>query len=122
MEESSSTTSRKRLKKNLVGRFGNYCYMPGCKSAFYNKNREKTKVSLFAIPEREDLRKKWLNVFKHVRRKGGADSFNVKNPNKRIYVFEFHFKDEDVRTTLDRGKNKVKTGRVPSIFRECRFL
>ena len=32
MEESSSTTSRKRLKKNFVGGFGNYCYMPGCKS------------------------------------------------------------------------------------------
>ena len=47
-----------------------------------------------------------------------ADSFNVKNPNKRTYVFEFHFKDENVRTTLGRGKNKVKTGRVPAIFRE----
>ena len=33
-------------------------------------------------------------------------------------MLEFHFKDEDVRTTLGRGKNKVKTGRVPSIFRE----
>ena len=55
---------------------------------------------------------------KHVRRKGGADSFDVKNPNKRIYVCEFHFKDEDLTTTLGRGKRKVKAGRVPSIFRE----
>ena len=46
MEESSSTTSRKRPKKNLVGGFGNYCCVLGCKSAFYDKNREKTNISL----------------------------------------------------------------------------
>ena len=52
------------------------------------------------------------------RRKGDADSFDVKNPNKRIYVCEFHFKDEDLATTFFRGKKKVTPGRVPSIFRE----
>ena len=52
--------------------------MPGCKSAFNDKNSEKTNISLFTIPRREDLRKKWLNVLKHVRRKRGADSFDVK--------------------------------------------
>ena len=114
MEESSSTTSRKRPKKNLVGGFGNYCCVPGCKSAFYDKNRENANISLLAISKIEDLRKKWLNV----RSKGGADSFDVKNPNKRIYLCEFHFKDEDLTTILGRGKRKVKAGRVPSIFRE----
>ena len=90
-------------KKTLVGGFGNYCCEPGCKSAFCNK--------------REELRKKWLNVLKHVHRKGGTGSFDVKNPNKRICVCEFRFKDEDLTTILGRRKNKVKTGRVPSIFR-----
>ena len=118
MEESSSTTSRKHPKKNLVGGFGNYCCVPGCKSAFYDKNREKTDISLFTITKREHLRKKWLSVLKHVCRKGGTDSFDVKNPNKRIYVCEFHFKDEDLTTTLGRGKKKVKAGRIPLIFRE----
>ena len=118
MEESSSTTSRKCPKKYLVGGFCSYCCVPGCKSAFYDKNREKTNISLFTIPKREDVRKKWLNVLKHVRRKGGADSFDLKNPNKRIYVCEFHFKDEELTTTLGRGKKKVTPGRVPSIFRE----
>ena len=80
MEESSSTTSRKCPKKNLVGGFGNYCCVPDCKSAFYDKNREKTNISLLTIPKREDLRKKWLKVLKYVRRKGGADSFDVKKP------------------------------------------
>ena len=57
-------------------------------------------------------------MLKHVRRKGGADSSDAKNPNKRMYVCEFHFKDEDLTTTLGRGKKKVKAGKVPSIFRE----
>ena len=31
---------------------GNYCYVPGCKSAFYDKNREKTNISFFfTIPK-----------------------------------------------------------------------
>ena len=45
-------------------------------------------------------------MLKHGPRKGGADSFDVKNPNKRIYVREFHFKDEDLTTILGRGKNE----------------
>ena len=53
--------------------------MPSCKSEFYDKNREKTNISLSKTPKREDLRKKWLNVLKHVHMKGGADSFDVKN-------------------------------------------
>ena len=57
-------------------------------------------------------------MLNHIRRKGGADSFDVKKPNKRIYVCEFHFKDEDLTTTLGRGKKKVKAWRVLSIFRE----
>ena len=79
MEESLSAASRKRPKKSLVGGFGNYSSVPSCKSEFYDKNRDKTNISLSKTPKREDLRKKWLNVLKHVRRKGGADSFDVKN-------------------------------------------
>ena len=50
MEESSSTTSR-TSEKNLVGGFGNYCRVPGYTSAFYDKNREKTNISLFTVPK-----------------------------------------------------------------------
>ena len=105
-------------EKYLVGRFGNYGCVPVCKSAFYNKIREKTNIDLFSIPKRENLRKKWLNVLKHVRRKRGANSFDVKNSNKIIYVCQFHLKDEDLTTTLGTRKRKIKARRVPSIFRE----
>ena len=49
MEQSLSTTSRKRPKKKLVGGFDNYCCVRGFKSAFYDQNREKTNISLFTI-------------------------------------------------------------------------
>ena len=78
--------------------------MPGCKKAFYNKNKEKTNISSFTISNRKDLRRNCLDVLKHVRRKLGTDSFDVKNPNKRIYACEFHFKDEYLTTGLGRGK------------------
>ena len=43
-------------------------------------------LSSLTIPKREDLRKKWLNVLKHVRRKGGADSFDVKKTQIKEYL------------------------------------
>ena len=52
------------------------------------------------------------------RKKRGADSFHDKISNIRIYVCEFHFQDEDLTTTLGRGKKKVTSRRVLSIFRE----
>ena len=90
MEESSSTTSRKRTKKNLVGGFRNYCCVPGCKSAFYGKFMRRSKKEMTCVEA--------------CCSKGGADSFDVK--------------DEDLTTILGRGKSRVKAGRVPSIFRE----
>ena len=92
MKESSSTTSKR--SKNLVIGFGNYCSVTGCKSAFYDKNSENTNISLFTVFKTEDLRNKWLDVLKHVPWKEGADSFEVKNPNKRINECEIHFKEE----------------------------
>ena len=112
----------KKTSPKLFGGFGNYCCIPGCKSRFYNKTREKTNISLFTVPSKgKELRKKWFNVLKHapdVFRKGGANSFDVKNPSKRIYVCEFHFKDEDLTTTFSKGKKKVTTGTVPSMSRK----
>ena len=57
-------------------------------------------------------------MLKHVRRKGAAGAFDVKDPKKRLYMCQFHFKDEYLTTALDRGKKKVRAGRVPSISRE----
>ena len=56
-------------KKTLVGGFGNYCCVPGCKSSFRDK--------------REDLRKKWLNVLKHVHEKPKQKNMCVRVPFQR---------------------------------------
>ena len=32
--------------------FVDYCCVPGCKFVFYDKNREKTNISLFTVPKR----------------------------------------------------------------------
>ena len=49
-------------------------------------------------------------MFKHVRREGGADSFDVKNLNKRIYVCELYFKDKDLRLLWVEEKRKSRPG------------
>ena len=90
MEGSWLTTSSKRPKKiQLVG--GSVVCL--VEKVHFTTKIEKTNLSLFTIPKREDLRKKKFEVLKHVGRKGGAYSFDVKTPNKIIFVFEFHFKD-----------------------------
>ena len=40
---------KKTSEKNLIGGFGNYCCVPGCKSAICDKNRDKTNISLPTI-------------------------------------------------------------------------
>ena len=67
---------------------------------------ERILIYLYLQSLKEDLRKKWLRVCKHICRKGGADSFDVKNSNKIIHVCEYHFKDEDLTTTLGRAKEE----------------
>ena len=106
-------SSKTRPDKNLSGGYGNYCCVPGCKSAVYNSRREKTGISMFKLPTKDPERRSWLKVLKNVRRKGGADTFD---PSKRIYVCEFHFKLEDVRVTLGMGRKKIIQGRLPSVF------
>ena len=79
MEGSWLTTSSKRPKKiQLVG--GSVVCL--VEKVHFTTKIEKTNLSLFTIPKREDLRKKKFEVLKHVGRKGGAYSFDVKNPKQ----------------------------------------
>ena len=44
----SNCSSKKRPEKKCSAGFGDYCYMPECRSAFYTKRDEKRiKTSLF---------------------------------------------------------------------------
>lgn len=81
--ESYSSSSKTRPEKNLSGSYSNYCCIPGCTSAFYNSNREKTGISLFSAPAKDPERKRWLRIISNLRRRGEADSWR---PIKRLYV------------------------------------
>ena len=41
-----------RLRKNLVGLFGNYCFAPDCKSALYDRTERKLK-HLYSASQKE---------------------------------------------------------------------
>ena len=43
---------KKMSKKILVGGFGNYICVPGCKNVFYNKNRRLIYLSLQFLKEK----------------------------------------------------------------------
>ena len=43
--------------KNQAGGFGNYCSVPGCKSTFYDKNREKNNIHLFQFSKKVQEKK-----------------------------------------------------------------
>ena len=58
--------------------------------------------------------KKWLNVFKNVRRKGKHDKFD---PFKRsTLVCEFHFEITDIK--VQNSKKKLRPGIVPTLKEE----
>ena len=115
-ERCYSGTSKTQPTKNSSGGFGNYCCIPNCKSAFYNSRREKTGITLFQLPSKDNERKKWIKIISNFRRSGPRDNFDSSNKNKRIFVCEFHFKPDEIRVTLGVGRKKLLPGAIPSIF------
>ena len=99
---------KKSPEKNYRGGFGDYCYIPGCKSAFYDANRVKTGIALFKLPKDRALRKKWLQVIKRYRRTGGADKFSK---TKKVMVYP-----KQIRVSLGIGRMTYLPGSVPSVF------
>ena len=93
--------SKKCPQKNYRGGSGNYCWIPGCQSAFYDANRVKTGIALFKLPKDPALCKKWLQVIKRYRRTGGADKFSK---TKKVMVCKFHFNSKQIWVSLGIGR------------------
>ena len=88
------TADQAKYDQRKTWGFGNYCCIPGCKSAFYDSARQKTGISFFKIPSSSNdrkKRKKWVNILSNFRRSGSGDNFNLTDCSKRSYVCEFHF-------------------------------
>ena len=93
MEESNKCypgTNRTRPEELEQRGKGDYCCVPGCHNSRLTKNGEKTKIGIFGFPRTNpEEMKKWTSLFKHIRRKGGTDTFD---PMKRsTQVSEIHF-------------------------------
>ena len=98
-------TNRMRPEELTSGGRGDYCCVPGCSNARYNRHKEKTKIGLFRFPTWDPVRmRQWEVAFKPLRRKGGTDNFD---PHKKsTIVCEFHFPvDEIITQTFSDQKN-----------------
>ena len=75
----SNCLSEKRPEKNCYAVFGDYCFTPECKSAFYAKldgKRVKTGIGLFRFPKDNTEKRRWINIISTYRRKGAGDNFS----------------------------------------------
>lgn len=75
-------SNKTRPKPNLSGGYGEYCCIPGCKSAAEDANRNRTKISLFKVKQ------EWISTITKYRRKGGRDGFDINGKNVRMFAFQ----------------------------------
>ena len=111
-----NNSSCKRPDEIESGGRGTYCCIPNCGNSQYDRYMQPTKIGLFRFPSEKkypDWRKSWFLALKPFRRKGGSDSFTVKDSTR---VCEFHFKQEEIRVSKGIGRKTLVPGAVPSIF------
>lgn len=106
-----------RPDKNLSGGYGKYCCIPGCKSSTKDSLRQNTGISLFQIPNKEPEKTNWIKILSNYRRKGTGDNFDPRN--NTYFVCEFHFKADDIKVSHGIGRKTIRTGILPSVFREA---
>ncbi|XP_004212347.2 uncharacterized protein LOC101241578 [Hydra vulgaris] len=110
----SSETRPRQLES---GGRGQYCCVPMCKNASYDKHKNKTNFGLFTFPKSNpQLLKKWINVFNSIRRQGGVDNFNVKK--KYTLVCEFHFNISDIILKPCSGRKTLHKDAIPKISKK----
>ena len=112
-EETYLNSSQKRPPRITGGGSGIYCCVPQCGSASYDKHKQKSGIGFFKFPENVALFKVWKKTIGQYRRKGGADTFEIK---KTTRICEFHFQAKEIKVSLGVGRKTLVEGAVPSIF------
>ena len=79
---------QKRPPRITTGGSGIYCCIRQCGSASYDKHKQKSEIGFFKCPKNATLYKIWKKTIGQYRRKGGADTFEIK---KTMHICEFHF-------------------------------
>ena len=71
----------------MSGRRGQYCCVPECGSARYDKFGNKTDIGLFKFPSKDKKPQKyqsWVKAISMYRRRGGGDTFDPSSKNAVI--------------------------------------
>ena len=90
-----------RPEGNMPGGRGQYCCIPDCGSAKYDRRKTKTGIGLFKFPLKDKqpaLYRSWASVIRNYRRKGFGDTFDLANKNN--VICEYHFKNNEVKKHL----------------------
>ena len=109
-----ASSSKEKPKEIDGGGTGIYCCVPLCKSATYDRDKNKTGIGFFKFPKRPDVHKKWSSIIKQYRRSGGNDSFKIKSTT---VVCELHVKQEEIKVSAGIGRKTLIPGSLPSIFK-----
>ena len=80
---------------------------------FHTTNINKSQALDSLIPENVTLFKVWKKTIGQYRRKGGADTFEIK---KTTHICEFHFQAKEIKVSLGVGRKTLVEGAVPSVF------
>ena len=90
-------------KKNCSAGFGDYCYIPECKSVG---------ISLFKFPKDNTEKRRWVNIISMYRRKVAGNNFSPYDESKKYFVWEHHFKADEIRVSLRIGRKTLKPGAI----------
>ena len=102
----------------MSGGRGQYCCVPECGSAQYDKFGKKTPIALFKFPSKVTKPQKhqsWVKAISMYRRRGGGDTFDPSSKNTSIC--EHHFKEEHLKKAAGSARKTYTEDAVPSIFK-----
>ena len=106
----------------MSGGRGQYCCVPECESARYERFGNKTHRGLFKFPFKDKKPQKyqsWIKAISIYRRRGGGDTFDLSSKN--TVICEHHFKEEHLKKTAGSTRKTYREDSIPSIFK-CNSL
>ena len=101
----------------MSGGRGQYCCVPECGSAQYDKFGDKTHIGLLKFPSKDTPQKyqSWVKAISMYRRRGGGDTFDPSSKNTSIC--EHHFKEEHLKKAAGSARKTYTEDAVLSIFK-----
>ena len=114
MAESSTSSGF----SGMSGGRGQYCCVPECRNARYDKFENKTHIGLFKFPSKDKKPQKnqsWVKIISMYWRRGGGDTFDPSSKN--TVISEYHFKEEHLKKAAGSTRKSYTEDTVPSIFK-----